>query len=36
MRIYHKLKISTLILRDASKLKLKTDFESKKISISEY
>ena len=32
MRIYHKLKISTLILRDISELKLKIDFESKKIS----
>ena len=36
MRAYHKLRISTLILRDISelklKLKLKTEFESKKIS----
>ena len=32
MRVYHKLKISILILRDASELKLKTDFESKKVS----
>ena len=33
MRAYHKLKISTLILRDISKLKLKLkiEFESKKI-----
>ena len=32
MRVYYKLKVSTLILRDALKLKLKIDFESKKIS----
>ena len=34
MRAYYKLKISILILRDISelKLKLKTEFESKKIS----
>ena len=36
MRAYHKLKISTLILRDALKLKLKIEFESKQISILEY
>ena len=32
MRAYHKFRISTLILRDTLKLKLKIDFESKKIS----
>ena len=34
MRVYHKLRISTLILRDTSELelKLKIEFESKKIS----
>ena len=32
MRAYYKLKISILILRDALELKLKIEFESKKIS----
>ena len=32
MRVYHKLKISTLILRDALELKLKADSESEEIS----
>ena len=32
MRAYYKLRISILILRDALKLKLKVEFELKKIS----
>ena len=31
MRLYYKLRILILILRDISKLKLKTEFEWKKI-----
>ena len=36
MRAYHKLRILTLILRDALKLKLKTESESEKILILKY